>query len=75
MKCEIWIVLNNDGTTILCDSKEEMDCYANLSSTQCLEGPYILSAERIRQEQEYKVEKSRKLKNNYNFVTGVLDEK
>ena len=52
----VWIVLNNNGTTILCDSKQEMDCYANLSSTQCLEGPHTLSAERIRQERGYSVE-------------------
>tara|TARA_R100001510_G_scaffold4830_1_gene3802 strand:- start:251 stop:427 length:177 start_codon:yes stop_codon:yes gene_type:complete len=52
----VWIVLNNDGTTIICDSKQEMDCYANLSSTQKLEGPYMMSEEQIKQEQDYSVE-------------------
>ena len=49
----VWIVLNNDGTTVLCDSKQEMDCYANLSSTQKLEGPYTMSEKQIEREQNY----------------------
>ena len=52
----VWIVLNNDGTTVICDSKQEMDCYANLSSTQKLEGAYMMSEEQIKQEQDYSVE-------------------
>jgi len=52
----VWIVLNNDGTTVICDSKQEMDCYASLSSTQKLEGVYMMSEEQIKQEQDYSVE-------------------
>lgn len=50
---QVWVVLNNDGTTMVCDSKREMDGYANLSSTQKLEGPYAMSDEQIRQERNY----------------------
>ena len=50
---QVWIVLNNNGTTIICDTKAEMDALANLSSTQCLEGPYTVSEKRIEQERAY----------------------
>ena len=49
----VWVVLNNDGTTVICDTKEEMDCYANLSSTQKLEGPYTMSEKCILYERKY----------------------
>lgn len=50
---QVWIVLNNDGTTVICDTKAEMDCYANLSSTQKLEGAYTMSEKQIEREQNY----------------------
>ena len=49
----VWIVLNNDGSAIICDTKAEMDALANLSSTQKIEGPHTLSEKRIEQERAY----------------------
>ena len=53
MSKRVWIVLNNDGTTILCDTKAEMEIYRNLSSIQLIEGPYTMSKSRIKQERAY----------------------
>jgi hypothetical protein len=49
----VWIVLNNDGSAIICDTKVEMDALANLSSTQKIEGPHTLSERRIEEERAY----------------------
>ena len=50
---QVWIVLNNDGSAIICDTKAEMESYRNLSSTQKIEGPNTLSEKRIEQERAY----------------------
>jgi len=52
---QVWIVLNNDGSAIICDTKAEMDALANLSSIQKIEGPYNMSEKRIEQERNYSV--------------------
>jgi hypothetical protein len=49
----VWVVLKNDGTTVICDTKEDMNAYANLSSTQKLEGSYTMSEKCIQNEKEY----------------------
>ena len=50
---QVWIVLNNDGSAIICDTKAEMEVYRNLSSTQKIEGPHTLSERRIEEERAY----------------------